>query len=89
MRQTARYPKYPFYVFRLPVLLLPAFDGAKGVPTGMANRVGQAEATMKHAGRVVVTARRVITDEGKTLVISYKEDNAEHPVDNELVCDKQ
>ena len=48
-----------------------------------------AEATMKHAGKVVATARRLITDEGKTLVISYKEPEAQPPVDNELVYDKQ
>jgi hypothetical protein len=48
-----------------------------------------AEATMKHAGNVVATARRLITDEGKTLTISYKEPGWEHPVDNELVYDKQ
>jgi hypothetical protein len=49
----------------------------------------QAEATMKHGGKVVATANRRITDEGKTLVISYKEIDTEHPVDNELVYDKQ
>jgi hypothetical protein len=48
-----------------------------------------AEATMKHGGMVVATARRLITDEGKTLVISFKELSSEHPVDNELVYDKQ
>jgi hypothetical protein len=48
-----------------------------------------AEATMKHAGKVVATAKRLITDEGKTLIISYKESDSEHPVDNQLVYDKQ
>jgi hypothetical protein len=48
-----------------------------------------AEATMKHAGKVVATARRRITDEGKTLIISYRELSSEHPVDNELVYDRQ
>jgi hypothetical protein len=48
-----------------------------------------AEATMKHAGKVVATAKRLITDEGKTLIISYKEASSEHPVDNQLVYDKQ
>jgi hypothetical protein len=48
-----------------------------------------AEATMKHGGTVVATAKRLITDEGKTLVISFKELSSEHPVDNELVYDKQ
>ena len=48
-----------------------------------------AEATMKHAGRIVATARRLITDEGKTLVISYQESFSDRPVDNRLVYDKQ
>jgi hypothetical protein len=48
-----------------------------------------AEATMKHGSRVVATARRLITDEGKTLIINYKEPSPEHPVDNQLVYDKQ
>ena len=48
-----------------------------------------AEATMKHGGMVVATARRLITDEGKTLAISFKDRSSEHPVDNELVYDKQ
>jgi hypothetical protein len=48
-----------------------------------------AEATMKHGGMVVATARRLITDEGKTLVISFKEISTDHPVDNELVYERQ
>ena len=32
---------------------------------------------------------RIITDEGKTLIISYSEPNAQPPVNNELVYDKQ
>jgi hypothetical protein len=48
-----------------------------------------AEATMKHGGMVVATARRLITDEGKSLVISFKELSSEHPVDNELVYERQ
>jgi hypothetical protein len=48
-----------------------------------------AEATMKHAGRVVAITRRQITDEGKTLIISYQEPSSEPPVDNQLVYDKQ
>ncbi len=48
-----------------------------------------AEATMKHGGMVVATARRLITDEGKTLVISFKDRSSERPVDNELVYEKQ
>ena len=48
-----------------------------------------AEATMKHAGMTVAVARRTITDEGKTLIISYSEPNSQPPVNNELVYDKQ
>jgi len=48
-----------------------------------------AEATMKHAGKVVAVAKRRITDEGKTLIVSYQEPGLERPVDNELVYDRQ
>jgi hypothetical protein len=48
-----------------------------------------AEATMKHAGTVVATARRVITDVGKTLVISFSQPDPERPVDNEYVYERQ
>jgi len=48
-----------------------------------------AEATMKHAGMVVATARRLITDVGKTLVISFSQPDPERPVDNELVYERQ
>jgi hypothetical protein len=48
-----------------------------------------AEATMKHAGKVVATTRRLITDNGKTLVLVYQETNEEHPVDNIIVYDRQ
>jgi hypothetical protein len=47
-----------------------------------------AEATMKHAGMVVATTRRIITDNGKTLMLIYKEVNPEHPVDNVIVYDR-
>jgi hypothetical protein len=48
-----------------------------------------AEATMKHAGKVVATTRRVITDNGKTLILIYQETDNEHPVDNIIVYDRQ
>jgi hypothetical protein len=48
-----------------------------------------AEATMKHAGMVVATTRRIITDNGKTLVLIYREISEEHPVDNIIVYDRQ
>ena len=47
-----------------------------------------AEATMKHAGMVVATTRRIITDNGKTLMLIYKEISQEHPVDNIIVYDR-
>jgi len=47
------------------------------------------EATMKHAGIVVATTRRIITDEGKTLMLIYREVSAEHPVDNVIVYERQ
>ena len=31
-----------------------------------------AEATLSHAGKVMGTARRVISDDGKTMTITYK-----------------
>jgi hypothetical protein len=48
-----------------------------------------AEATMKHAGAVVATTRRIITDDGKTLMLIYKETSLQHPVDNIIVYDRQ
>ena len=46
------------------------------------------EATLKHAGMVVATTRRIITDNGKTLMLIYKEVSTEHPVDNVIVYDR-
>jgi hypothetical protein len=48
-----------------------------------------AEATMKHAGRIVATTRRIITDNGKTLMLIYQEPDPEHPVDNIIVYERQ
>jgi hypothetical protein len=47
-----------------------------------------AEATMKHAGMVVARTRRIITDEGKTLMLIYQEVSSDHPVDNVIVYDR-
>jgi hypothetical protein len=47
------------------------------------------EATMKHGGMVVATTRRIITDNGKTLMLIYKETDFERPVDNIIVYDRQ
>ena len=47
------------------------------------------EATMKHGGMVVATTRRIITDNGKTLMLIYQEANYERPVDNIIVYDRQ
>lgn len=46
------------------------------------------EATMKHAGMVVATTRRIITDEGRTLMLIYQETSTEHPVDDVIVYDR-
>ena len=46
------------------------------------------EATLKHAGMVVATTRRIITDNGKTLMLIYQEISQEHPVDNVIVYDR-
>ena len=47
------------------------------------------EATIRHAGMVVAVTRRIITDNGKTLVLIYQETSPEHPVDNVIVYDRQ
>jgi hypothetical protein len=47
------------------------------------------EATMKHGGMVVATTRRIVTDNGKTLMLIYQEANYDRPVDNIIVYDRQ
>jgi hypothetical protein len=47
------------------------------------------EATVSHAGIVVAVTRRIITDNGKTLMLIYRETSSEHPVDNVIVYDRQ
>ncbi len=47
------------------------------------------EAIMKHGGMVVATTRRIITDNGKTLMLIYQEANYDRPVDNIIVYDRQ
>ena len=47
------------------------------------------EATVSHAGTVVALTRRIITDEGKTLMLIYQEPSTEHPVDNVIVYERQ
>jgi hypothetical protein len=48
-----------------------------------------AEATMTHGGALVAVTRRIITDNGKTLMLIYREISTEHPVDNVIVYDRQ
>jgi hypothetical protein len=48
-----------------------------------------AEATMTHAGTVVAMTRRIVTDNGKTLMLIYQEPSTERPVDNVIVYDRQ
>lgn len=47
------------------------------------------EAIMKHGDMVVATTRRIITDNGKTLMLIYQEPDIERPVDNVIVYDRQ
>jgi len=47
------------------------------------------EATMKHGGMVVATTRRIVTDNGKTLMLIYQEASYDRPVDNIIVYDRQ
>lgn len=49
----------------------------------------QARATLKHAGNVIATADRTISEDGRVLTIGYKEPDYEHPVDNVSVYEKQ
>ena len=44
---------------------------------------------MMHGGMVVAVTRRIITDNGKTLMLIYQEPSTEHPVDNVIVYDRQ
>jgi len=48
-----------------------------------------AEATVMHGGSVVAVTRRIITDNGKTLMLIYQEPSTERPVDNVIVYDRQ
>jgi hypothetical protein len=48
-----------------------------------------AEATLSHAGRVMATARRVISSDGKTMTITYQGMWAGQPSNNVAVYEKQ
>jgi hypothetical protein len=49
----------------------------------------QSRATLKHAGNVIASAERTISEDGRVLTISYKQPDEERPVDNVSVYDKQ
>jgi hypothetical protein len=49
----------------------------------------QARATLKHAGMVVATAERTLSDNGTILTIHYQEPGGERPIDNVSVYEKQ
>jgi hypothetical protein len=49
----------------------------------------QSRATLKHAGNVIASADRTLSQDGTVLTISYKQPDAEHPVDNVSVYEKQ
>lgn len=84
---------------KLPLIEFPEeYDGKDHPATGSAiadalslKRINNylAEAIMKHAGKTVATTRRIITDNGKTLMLIYQETDPEHPVDNIIVYDRQ
>ena len=83
-------------VHQKPIQFAEKYDGKTYPITGSAvgdalelKRINNylAEATMKHAGMVVAITRRIITDNGKTLMLIYKETDPEHPVDNVIVYD--
>ena len=48
----------------------------------------QSRATLKHAGKVIATAERTISEDGKVLTIAYKETEGDSPADNVLVYRK-
>ena len=49
----------------------------------------QSTATLKHAGKVIASAERTISENGRVLTISYKQPDEERPVDNVSVYDKR
>jgi hypothetical protein len=49
----------------------------------------QSKATLKHAGNVIASAERTISEDGRVLTISYRQPDEDRPVDNVSVYDKQ
>lgn len=49
----------------------------------------QSRATLKHAGNVIASAERTISEDGTVLTISYKQPDDDRPVDNVSVYKKQ
>jgi hypothetical protein len=49
----------------------------------------QSRATLKHAGNVIASAERTISEDGRVLTISYKQPDENRPVDNVSVYDMQ
>jgi hypothetical protein len=49
----------------------------------------QARATLMHAGKVIASAGRTISEDGRVLTISYKQPDEDQSVDNVPVYDKQ
>ena len=68
-----------------------AVSGSPDVDTISLKKVAPrtAEATLAHAGRVVASARRVISEDGKTLTITYRGQQLGKDVDYIAVFDKQ
>ena len=49
----------------------------------------QARATLRHAGRVVATTERTLSDSGTILTIRYLQPDGDRPIDNVSVYEKQ
>jgi hypothetical protein len=68
-----------------------AVRGASDVDTIALKKVGRrtAEATLSHAGRVMATARRIISEDGQSMTIEYQGTLMGQQVDYVAVYDKQ
>jgi hypothetical protein len=49
----------------------------------------QSRATLKHAGNVIASAERTISEDGRVLTISYTQPDENRPIDNVSVYEKQ
>jgi hypothetical protein len=49
----------------------------------------QSRATLKHAGNVIASAERTISEDGRVLTISYNQPDEDRPIDNVSVYEKE